>query len=68
MRIIEVMVILFLFHMVALDSNFYEDGYRFYLSLGVPEHRAREYIADDFDMFFDSDYRPKDFSYYNMIR
>lgn len=54
--------------MVALDSNFYDDGYRFYLSLGVPEHRAREYIADDFDMFFDSNYRPKVFSYYNMIR
>ena len=54
--------------MVAHVSNFYEDGYRFYLSLGVPEHRAREYINDDFDMFFDSFYRPKDFSYYNMIR
>lgn len=54
--------------MVEHVSDFYSLGYLFYLLLGVPEHRAREYIDDDFDMYFDSNYKPKDFSYYNMIR
>lgn len=68
MRLIVVMVILLIFLMAVPDSNFYSDGLLYYLSLGIALYRAREYIDDDFDMFFDTFYKPKDFSYYNMIR
>lgn len=68
MRLIEVMVILLIFLMVVHVFDFYTLGLKYYLSLGIELYRAREYINDDFDMFFDTFYKPKDFSYYNMIR
>lgn len=68
MRLIEVMAIQSICLMVVPGFDFYTDGLNYYLSLGIELYRAREYIDDDFDMFFDSFYKPKDFSYYNMIR
>lgn len=68
MKLIVVMVILLIFLMVVPGFDFYTEGLKYYLSLGIGLYRAREYMDDDFDMFFDTFYKPKDFSYYNMIR
>lgn len=62
------MVIVLICLMEEHVYNWYEKGYMFYLKLGLSPARALEFIHDDFDVFFDPDYRPKDFSYYYMIR